>query len=75
MAVSRQRYGSLFIQFRQWPFIQRDKPAARSIDIDNYCNDDRDETGKNESLKNRVTSGCSRGVSDKPHATTGYAQQ
>src|SRR4029077_14166317 len=38
------------VKFQQWPFIQRDKAGARSIDIRNYCDDDRDENWKNESL-------------------------
>src|SRR5882757_3606312 len=62
-----------FIQFQQRPFVQRDKAAARSIDIRNYCNDDRDENWKNESLKNRVTPGSARGITDEPQAATGHA--
>ena len=40
-----------FIQFQERPFIQRDEAGARSIDVRNYCNDDRDENWKNVSFR------------------------
>jgi len=60
------------IQFQQRPFIHRDKADARGIDVRNYCNDDRDENWKNESLKNRATPKSSRLIADEPHAATGH---
>src|SRR6478735_6865789 len=68
----RRRTTQRFIQFQQRPLVQRDKAAARSIDIRNYCNDDRDENWKNESLENRATAGCSRLITDQPQAATGH---
>src|SRR6266853_771880 len=64
----RRRTMQRLVQFQQRTFVQRDKAGARSIDVRNYCNDDRDESWKNESLKNRVTPGSSRLITDEPQA-------
>src|SRR4029077_11114617 len=56
----RRRVTQRLVQFQQRTFIQRDHAAPRSIDVRNYCDDDRDENWKNESLKDRVTPRRSR---------------
>jgi hypothetical protein len=64
-----------FIQFQQRPFIQRDQAAPRRVDVRNQRDDNGDENWKNESLKNRVSPGRSRLVTDQPQPATGHAQQ
>src|SRR5205823_10726510 len=70
----RGRTTQYLIQFQQWTLIQRDQAASRGVDVRNQCNDDRNEKWKNESLKNRVTPGSSRLVTDEPQAATRHAQ-
>ena len=69
----RRRTTQRLVQFQQRSFIQRDKATPRRIDVRNQRDDDRDENWKNESLKNGVSPGSSRLVTDKPQAATRYA--
>ena len=66
----RRRTTQRLVQFQQRTFIQRDQAAPRRIDVRNQRDDDGDEHWKNESLKNGVSPGSSRLVTDQPQAAT-----
>jgi hypothetical protein len=74
-ALSSQECDSAFHSIPAADVIEGDQTTPWRVDVRNQCDDDGDENWKNESLKNRVTPGSSRRVTNEPQAATRYAQQ